>query len=55
MIMLFYFNDFNCAMIPEKRKQKKTKEKKKKKKKKKKQGAIGVGSLSSYLRLYFSL
>ena len=49
MIMLFYFNDFNCAMIPEKRKQKKTKEKKKK------QGAIGVGSLSSYLRLYFSL
>ena len=48
MIMLFYFNDFNCAMIPEKRKQKKTKEKKK-------QGAIGVGSLSSYLRLYFSL
>ena len=53
MIMLFYFNDFNCAMIPEKRKQKKTKENKRKKKKK--QGAIGVGSLSSYLRLYFSL
>ena len=52
MIMLFYFNDFNCAMIPEKRKQKKTKENKRKKKK---QGAIGVGSLSSYLRLYFSL
>lgn len=44
MIILFYFYDFNCAMVPEKRKQKR-----------KKRGAIGVGSLFSYFRLYFSL